>query len=156
MWWSLFAVCGALGLVAESYRGLAALRSLRQRAAQHMGYRPAGDADVRSWVADLNEATIDVRAGLARAQLVPKNCAKAALCVGALGAIAQSAALVSGMQHSGQAAAPLFFAPIVSFVGGCVGAMACAYIGRSAEAEGRRLRAEWATLIQRSTRDVAT
>jgi hypothetical protein len=153
MWWSLFAVCVALGLVAESYRQLRALRSLRQLAAAQLERRARGDGDARAGVADLNEATIDVRAGLARASIVPKSCIKAALSVGALAAIAESAGLVNGMQHA--APASWSWGPIASLLGGCVGALGCAYLGRAAEVEGRRLRADWGTLIQRSARDVA-
>jgi len=187
MGWSAFAVLVALGLVAESYRQLRALRALRGRAQLTIARRGDNVGDPRARVADLNEVTIDVRAGLALAGQVPKSCAKAALSVGALAAILQSLQLVSGVQHaallsgasgavlssasgavlssasgavlssaSGAVAeAPLFFAPIASFLGGCVGALGCAWLGRTAEAEARRLRDDWTTLIQRATRDVS-
>jgi hypothetical protein len=154
MWWSLFAGCVAFGLVAESYRQLCALRLLRQLAAPHLERRAGGGTGSREGVADLNEATIDVRAGLSSAGVVPKGCAKAALSVGALAAILQSADLVSGVQHA--APASWSWGPVASLLGGCVGALGCACLGRAAEAEARRLRDDWATLIQRAARDVAT
>jgi hypothetical protein len=154
MWMSLLAALVALGLVAESYRQLRAVRQLRERALADLGRPPPGATDTRARVADLNEATIDVRAGLAQAGLVPKSCGRAALCVGALAAILQSLDLVNGMQHAGQTESPLFFAPVASLLGGCVGALGCSWIGRAAEAEARRLRGDWAALIERATRDV--
>lgn len=154
MGWSAFAVLVALSLVAESYRQLRALRALRGRAQLELARRGDDVGDPRARVADLNEVTIDVRAGLALAGQVPKSCAKAALSVGALAAIVQSLQLMNGVQHAALAEAPLFFAPIASFLGGCVGALGCAWLGRTAEAEARRLRDDWTTLIQRATRDV--
>jgi hypothetical protein len=157
MWWTVFSLCVVSGLVHESYRRLRAVRALRQVAAPHLGrYGPqASTSDVsathqRALVADLNEATIAIGAGIARAGIVPKSCAKAALSFGALIALVQATDLVRG------ALQPLWAAPAVSFVGGCVGALGCSFIGRAAEAEARRLRADWAGLIRRSLRDVAT
>jgi hypothetical protein len=154
MWLSLLAAGVGIGLVAASYRQLLALRGLRERAAGALEGPGLGGADPRARVADLNEATIDMRAGLAQAGLVPRSCAKAALAVGALAAILQSAELLGGMQHAGQTGAPFFFGPVASFVGGCVGALGCSWIGRAAEAQARRLRDDWARLIERAARDV--
>jgi hypothetical protein len=154
MWLSLLAACVGMGLVAASYRQLLALRGLRERAAAELARPSLGGEDPRMRVADLNEATIDMRAGLAQAGQLQRSCAKVALAVGALAAIVQSAELLAGVQHAGQTESPLFFAPIASFVGGCVGALGCSWIGRAAEAQARRLRDDWGTLIERATRDV--
>jgi hypothetical protein len=154
MWLSLLAVCVGLGLWGASYRQLLVLRRLGERAAGELGRPVVVGADPRARVADLNEATIDMRAGLAQAGLVPRSCAKAALAVGALAAIVQSAELLAGMQHAGQTASPVLFAPVASLLGGCVGALGCACVGRAAEAQARRLRDDWARLIERATRDV--
>lgn len=153
MWLSLCAAVVAVGLVAQSYRQLVALRVLRERAVDELE-GPQRGGDPRARVAELNEATIDVRAGLAQASLVPRSCAKAALAVGALAAVIGSAELLSGVQHAGQAAPQLIFMPLVSFLGGCVGALVCSWIGRAAEAQARALRGDWARLIERAARDV--
>jgi hypothetical protein len=155
MWWTVFTCCVALGLVNESYRRLRAVRALWQIAEPHLeaGARvgaSAPSAPERAWVADLNEATVDIGAGLAGAGGVPKSCAKAALSLGALVALLQSAEFLQGERPA------LWVAPAASFVGGCVGALGCLFIGRAADAEARRLRATWATLIRRSARDVPT
>jgi hypothetical protein len=159
MWWTVCSYCIVLGLLAESYRQLRSVRSLWSIAAPHLAQKGergvTGEAaDPRALVADLNEATIELRAGLAQAGVVPKSCAKAALSVGALAAIVQSAALLELVQREQQQA--VWAAPVLSFVGGCVGAAGCSYIGRAAETEARRLREAWATLIRRSVRDVPT
>jgi hypothetical protein len=156
MAWTIFAVTMAIGLVTESYRRLRALRLLAARVSEELttSLEPGawagelGAEAARTRVAELNEASVDIRSGLALAGLVPRNCAKAALSIGALSAIVQSAALVGGRDGS------LFIGPALSFVSGCVGALGCAVLGRAAEERARRLRAEWATLIRRSARDV--
>jgi hypothetical protein len=154
MWWTIFALCVELGLVGESYRQLRAVRALWDIAEPHLRQRRTASpnaapsaSEARAQVADLNEATIEIGGGIARAGLVPKSCAKAALSVGALVALLESAELVRGNQ-------PLWLAPAISFMGGAVGALGCRLIGRAAEAEAQRLREEWATLIRRSVRDV--
>jgi hypothetical protein len=156
MVWTIFAVTMAIALVLESYRRLRTLRLLAVRVSAELGAREQpgagatepGATAARSRVAELNEASIDIRSGLALAGVVPRSCAKAALSIGALSAIVQSAALVGGREGS------LFVGPALSFVSGCVGALGCAVLGRAAEELARRLRAEWATLIRRSARDV--
>lgn len=153
MWWTIFSLCVVSGLVGESYRQLRAVRALWDIAGPHLRQRPAAlpsgpsTSGARAQVADLNEATIVIGGGIARAGIVPKSCAKATLSLGALVALLETAELVRGNQ-------PLWLAPAVSFMGGAVGALACLLIGRKAEAEARRLREEWATLIRRSFRDV--
>jgi hypothetical protein len=155
MWWTAFSLCVVLGLVHESYRRLCAVRALWQIAAPHLGRRAPGEPietpppEQRARVADLNEATIEIGAGITRAGMVPKSCAKAALSLGALVALLESADLVRGSEQ------PFWAAPAVSFAGGCVGALGCLLIGRAAEAEARRLREDWARLIRRSFRDVS-
>jgi hypothetical protein len=153
MWWTIFSLCIVSGLVGESYRQLRLVRALWGIAEPHLRQRRAGSSSApsasgaRAQVADLNEATIEIGGGIARAGLVPKSCAKAALSLGALVALLESAELVRGNQ-------PLWLAPAISFMGGAVGALGCLLIGRAAENEARRLREEWATLIRRSVRDV--
>jgi hypothetical protein len=100
-------------------------------------------------VAELNEATTEIGGGLARAGVVPRACAKAALSVGALGALLDGAALLEGTPT------PLA-APLLSFVGGCGAALGCLWLGRVAEHEARRLRSAWGALIRQSSRDVRT
>ncbi len=154
MWWTFFSFCSALGLVAVSHRQLVALRELQRLAALHLGRGPASGERTR--VADLNEATIDIGSGLARAGIVPRSCAKAALCGGALAAIVQSAELLGGVPSTPAAEPAVWAAPLLSFVAGCVGAAVCSYIGRLAEVQARGLRADWATLIREFVRDVPT
>lgn len=150
MWWTVFSFCVVLGLVLESRRRLLAVRALWGVAAPFLGPRSAAseEREPRAHVAALNEATLEIRSGLARAGIVPRSCAKAALSLGALVALLESAERVRG-----DGSLP-WLGPIASLVGGCVGAFGCALIGRAAEAEARRLRADWATLIRRSSRDV--
>lgn len=149
MEWALLSWCVVIGLVLESRRRLLAVRALRNVAAPFLEARPrSSEGEQRAIVAELNEATIEIGAGLALAGGVPRRCAKAALSLGALVALLEAAELVRG-----DGSRP-WLAPAVSFLGGCVGALCCAFIGRAAEAEARRLRADWATLIRRSTRDV--
>jgi hypothetical protein len=154
MAWTIFAVTMAIALVTESYRRLRALRALADRVSAEVGAGfDAGPAELRpdqarSRVAELNEASIELRSGLALAGIVPRSCAKAALTIGALSAIVQSAALIGGRDGA------LYAGPALSFVSGCVGALGCSVLGRAAEERARRLRAEWATLIRRSARDV--
>ncbi len=159
MWWTLFSLCVVVGLVVESRRRLLAVRALWAIAGPHLERRAAShrraaaeiSGEERSaQIADLNEATIEIGAGLARAGFVPRSCAKASLSFGALVALLQTADWVRG------AASSVWVAPAVAFAGGCVGALICLLIGRTAEAEARRLRGDWATLIRQSTRDVRT
>ena len=149
MGWTLFSSCVVLGLVLESRRRLLAVRALWNVAAPFLRTpraRPQpSESEQRLYVAELNEATIEIRAGLSHAGGVPRRCAKAALSLGALVALLEAAALVRG-----DGSWP-WLVPVFSFLGGCVGALGCALIGRAAEAEARRLRADWATLIRRST-----
>jgi hypothetical protein len=152
MWWTLLSSCVVLGLVLESRRRLLAVRALWDVAAPFLvgrgSPRQPSPKEQREYVAELNEATLEIGAGLARSGGVPRRCAKAALSLGALVALLDAAELVRG-----DSSRP-WLAPALSFLGGCVGALGCALIGRSADAEARRLRADWATLIRRSARDV--
>jgi hypothetical protein len=148
MWWTLLALCVLAGLLVESYRRWLAVKQL-WGVVERFRDRGAAAPDAER-IADLNEATVDVGSGLALAAVVPRSCAKASLSIGALAALIQTADLVRGD-------APLqWLSPAISFLGGCVGAFGCAVLGRAAEAEARRLRAEWAALIRRSSRDVAS
>jgi hypothetical protein len=152
MGWTLLSCCAVLGLVLESRRRLLAVRALRHLALPFLERRtrpqPASEREQRAHVAELNEATIEIGAGLARAGSVPRRCARAALSLGALVALLEAAARVRG-----DGSQP-WLAPVLSLLGGCVGALGCALLGRAAEAEAQRLRADWATLIRRSARDV--
>jgi hypothetical protein len=153
MWWTLLSSCVVLGLVLESRRRLLAVRALWDVAAPFLvgkagSPRQPSQKEQREYVAELNEATLEIGAGLARSGGVPRRCAKAALSLGALVALLEAAELVRG-----DSSRP-WLAPALSFLGGCGGALGCALIGRSADAEARRLRADWATLIRRSARDV--
>ena len=152
MWWTLLSSGVVLGLVLESRRRQLAVVALWGVAAPFLKAtaRPRrSENEQRAYVAALNEATLEIGSGLARAGGVPRRCAKAALWFSALVALVEASERVRG---DGSA----WLAPIVSFLGGCVGAFACAFIGRAAEAEARRLRSDWATLIRRSSRDVPT
>lgn len=148
--------CLVLALVGVSYRDTRATARLWEVAEPFLGAARARDGDppvaahvARARVAELNEATIEIGDGLARAGVVARACAKAALSVGALGALLDGAALL----ESG--ATPLA-APLSSFVGGCGGALGCFWLGRAAEQRARRLRAAWSALIRHSARDVKT
>jgi len=145
-----------LVLVGVSYRDLMATRRLWALREPFLatpvpldGEAEASAPAARARVAELNEATIEIGGGLARAGLVARACAKAALSVGALGALLDGAALLEG------GVAPVA-APLLSFVGGCGGALGCMWLGRAAEHEARRLRSAWSALIRQSTRDVRT
>jgi hypothetical protein len=148
MWWTLLSSCVVLGLVLESRRRLLAVRALWHVAAPFLQSPQPSAGARRAYVAELNEATLEIGAGLAQAGGVPRRCAKAALSLGALVALLEAAELVRG-----DGSWP-WLLPAFSFLGGCVGAIGCALIGRVAEAEATRLRADWGTLIRRSTRDV--
>ncbi|HTV21771.1 MAG TPA: hypothetical protein VMG12_23940 [Polyangiaceae bacterium] len=150
MWWTVLSCCVVLGLVLESRRRWLAVRSLWDIAAPFLEAREPTEQGQRAFVAELNEATLEIGAGLAQAGSVPRSCAKAALSFAALMALLESAQLVRG---DGTRA---WLGPALSLSCGCVGALGCALIGRAAEAEARRLRADWATLIRRSARDVPT
>lgn len=151
MGWTLLSSCVVLGLVLESRRRLLAVRALWGVAApflQSPRTRPEpSEGAQRVYVAELNEATLEIGAGLAHAGGVPRRCAKAALSLGALVALLEAAELVRG-----DGSWP-WLLPAGSFLGGCAGAIGCTLIGRAAEAEARRLRADWATLIRRSTHE---
>jgi hypothetical protein len=154
MGWTIFSLLVVAGLVNESHRRLRAVRALWQLAAPHLGRAApsAGGAsapDPRSKMMDLNEATIEIGAGIEGVGLVPKSCAKAALSLGVLVALLESTDLVRGAPQ------PPWAAPAISLLGGCLGALGCSLIGRAAEAEARRLRADWTALIRRSARDVS-
>lgn len=148
-------VCLVLALSAVSYRHARATRKLWDIAAPFLAResRPAQLAPTaeaaRAWVAELNEATIELGSRLGQAGVVARACAKAALALGALGALLDGAALLDGEPASA-------VVPLLSFVGGCVGAVGCFWIGRAAERDARRLRGAWDALIRQSARDVAT
>jgi hypothetical protein len=158
--WILSSMVIASLLVAFSYKRLLAVRELRRWATPHLagprrglerpsqlGSRAAGDAQAR--VAELNEATLELGFGLRDAGVLPRVCAKAALSMGAVMALMQGAQLLDG----GDTRA--WSGPLLSFAGGCAGALGCTLIGRSAELEARRLRDDWRTLIRQSTEDVS-
>lgn len=161
MLWGLLTISVVSALLAFSYRRLVEVRRLAIWAAPYLA-RPLGRAqssevtslsqgeDPRGSIADLNEATIELGFRLGEPGFVPRACAKAALFVGAMLALMQGARLLSG---AGERA---WSGPLLSLVVGCAGAVGCALIGRLAEAEARRLRDDWRTLIRRSTQDVPT
>lgn len=143
-----------LVLVGVSYRHARATSHLWALAEPFLEARTRPDVApspgaARAQVAELNEATMEIGAGLARAGVVARACAKAALSVGALGALLDGAALLEGGQTP-------VSAPLLSFVGGCGGGLACLWLGRTAEHEARRLRSAWGALIRHSARDVRT
>ena len=148
--------CLVLVLVGVSHRHTRATRRLWEVAEPFLATRAGRDGEpvppsesARARVAELNEATIEIGGGLARAGVVARACAKAALSVGALGALLDGAALLEGGATSAAA-------PLLSFVGGCGGALVCLWLGRTAEQEARRLRTAWGALIRHSARDVRT
>lgn len=161
MWWGLLTIGIVGGLLAFSYRRLLEVRRLAIWAAPYLA-RSLGAArsppdrssqtleDTRQTIAELNEATIELGFRLGEPGFVPRACAKAALFVGALLALIQGARLLSGAHEQA------WSGPLLSLVVGCAGAMGCAFIGRTAETEARRLRDDWRTLIRRSTQDVPT
>jgi hypothetical protein len=153
VFWSLSCLAGVAALLAFSYRRLLELRRWQRWAEPHLqrgrqGALAHGSADATP--EELSEATTELRWQLRQPALVPKSCAKAAFWLGAAIALMQAA------RQLGSAEARDWLAPVVSLASGCAGAMGCGLIGRMAEAEARRLRDAWNTLIRRSTRDVAT
>jgi hypothetical protein len=161
MLWGLLTVSVVAALLGFSYRRLVEVRRLATWAAPYLA-RPLGRAHsptgtssrelegTRETIADLNEATIELGFRLGEPGFVPRACAKAALFVGAMLALIQGARLLSGADEKA------WSGPLLSLVVGCAGALGCALIGRAAEAEARRLRDDWRTLIRRSTQDVPT
>lgn len=161
MLWGLLTISVVSALLAFSYRRLVEVRQLALWAAPYLA-RPLGQgrsteamssprvAAARESIADLNEATIELQFRLGEPGFVPRACAKAALFVGALLALMQGARLVSGAEESA------WSGPLLSLIIGSAGAVGCVLIGRAAEAEARRLRDDWRTLIRRSTQDVPT
>jgi hypothetical protein len=150
-------------LVGFSYRRLRALRKLARWAAPMLAEPPlrpgpfsesgpsdAPPTDLRVSIADLNEATLELGSQLDQPALVPRSCGKAALSVGVLVALMQAAPLL------GSSDVRTWAGPLISLSGGCVGALACSFIGQSAEADARRLREDWNALIRRSNKDVST
>jgi hypothetical protein len=149
-------------LVSFSYRRLQALRKLARWAEPLLAEPqerpgPLGESDphstrvdLRVSIADLNLATLELGSQLDRPAFVPRSCGKASLSVGALVALMQAAPLL------GSGDVRTWAGPLISFAGGCVGTLACSFIGQSAEVEARRLREDWNALIRRSNKDVST
>lgn len=154
MLWTSFCFFGSCALVVMSYRRLHALRAFARTTAPWLrrsamsSARGAADsemasADARVRVAELNEATIELRARVEQPALVPRGCAKVAFLLGALVSLMQAA------QALGEADSRMWVGPLGSLVGGALGALGCTHIGRVAEVEARRLRDEWSALIRR-------
>jgi hypothetical protein len=144
---TLLVACSVAALVIFSYRGLSRLRRLAHEAprnAEAVRSREAGAARV----AELNEMTVDLESLLREPAFVPRSCARAALALGTLVALIQVSQRLS-------AEAGGFAEPLLSFCCGVAGTLACALIGRWADAEARGLRNQWNALIRRSLRDVA-
>jgi hypothetical protein len=159
MLWTSFCCVGSCALIVMSYRRLHALRAFARtlapwlrRSATSSGRGAAQSevaaADARARVAELNEATIELRGHVEQPARVPRGCAKVAFLLGALVSLMQAARALE------EADSRLWVGPLGSLVGGAIGALGCAYIGRVAEAEARRLREEWSALIRRSAQDV--
>jgi hypothetical protein len=159
---TVFCLSIVVALVGFSYRHLQALKKLARWAAPLLAEPPrrpgpfneSGPSgtpmDLRVSVADLNEATLELGSQLDQPAFLPRSCGKAALSVGALVALMQAAPLL------GSSDLRTWAGPLISFAGGCVGALACSFIGQSAEADARRLREDWNALIRRSNKDVST
>ena len=148
-------------LVSFSYRRLQALRNLARWASPLLAEPPrpcepssesdpSHPVDARISIAELNLATIEIGSQLDQPAFVPRSCSKAALSVGVLVALMQAAPLL------GSGDLRTWAGPLISFVGGCVGAVLCSFIGQSAEVEARRLREDWNALIRRTNKDVST
>lgn len=162
MLWALSSLGIVSALLFFSYRRLLEVRRLARWAAPYLAgsigrsAEPSGArfgahaAEVRAAIADLNEATIELGFRLGEPGFVPRACAKAALFVGA------TLALMQGARVLNDADARSWAGPVLSLGVGCAGALGCAFIGRSAEVEARRLREDWRALIRRSTQDVPT
>jgi hypothetical protein len=152
LFWTIFCMASVIILVGFSYRALSALGEFARWAAPYLARKtsPAASGDARQDMAELNEATIELRSRLDQPAFVPRSCAKAAFSLGAL------VALMQAIQRLGGAAIGAWAAPVLSFAAGCGGAAGCWFIGRMAEDRARRLRDDWNTLIRRSARDVAT
>lgn len=148
MIWTVACLCGVAGLLFFSYRRLATLRRCERWAApllDRAGRNPPGTSSE-----EFQEATSELRWQLRAPSLVPRGCAKAAFWLGAAAALMQTA------RQLGEGDARDWLAPLISLAIGCAGALGCSFIGRTAEAEARRLREAWNALIRRSTRDVRT
>jgi hypothetical protein len=161
MAWTLLCMSVVAALVIVSYQRLLVIERLARWAAPQLRARelraphdarseagPVRERALRAKVADLNEATIELGSQLEQPALIPRSCAKACLLLGALVALIQAAEMVGGQNGGWQS-------PLVAFGAGCVGGVACSFIGRSAEVAARRLRKDWSTLIRRSTEDVS-
>ena len=148
MIWTLACLFGVAALLFFSYRRLATLRRCERWAAPLLE-RARRNAPGSSGE-ELAEATSELRWQLRAPSLVPRGCAKAAFWLGAAAALMQTA------RQLGDGDARDWVAPVISLATGCVGALGCSFIGRTAEVEARRLREAWNTLIRRSSRDVRT
>ena len=146
--WTVACLCGVAALLFFSYRRLATLRRCERWAAPYLERARRSTAVASS--DELEEATSELRWQLRTPSLVPRGCAKAAFWLGA------AAALMQAARQLGEGDARNWIAPVISLASGCVGALGCSLIGRTAEAEARHLREAWNTLIRRSTRDVRT
>jgi len=146
--WTLACLCGVAALLFFSYRRLATLRRCERWAAPLL--ERARRAAPATASGEFEEATSELRWQLRAPSLVPRGCAKAAFWLGAAVALMQTA------RQLGEGDARQWIAPVISLAIGCVGALGCSFIGRTAEAEARRLRDAWNALIRRSTRDVRT
>jgi hypothetical protein len=146
--WTVACVCGIAALLFFSYRRLATLRRCERWAAPLL--ERARQNTPGSSSEEFEEATSELRYQLRAPSLVPRGCAKAAFWLGAAAALMQTA------RQLGEGDARDWIAPVLSLATGCMGALGCSFIGRTAEVEARRLRDAWNTLIRRSTRDVRT
>jgi hypothetical protein len=155
MSWSVFCACLVAALVAFSYRRLWRLKALARWAASHVA-RPAAPGVVsgrdagaaRRGIAELNEATIELGSKLERPGAIPRSCGRASLSLGAMAALVQAAEML------GLPASKGWQAPIISLVSGGLGALACSFIGQSAESVARQIRGDWARLIRGASEDV--
>lgn len=140
-------------LVALCRRELVGLNELSLLVQRHRGVASpaATDSELseRRRIADLNEATIELRAGLGRPAWVARRCARAALAL-AVALVLTEVAVRLGEPGRSWATA------VVSVVVAAAAAVRCSAIGRSAERRAQGLRDEWNTLIRRSNEDVPT
>ena len=146
--WTMLCLCGVAALLLFSYRRLASLRRCERWAAPYLDRARPSALGMPS--PELEEATSELRWQLRAPSLVPRGCAKAAFWLGAAVSLMQVA------RQLGAGDARHWVEPVVSLLSGCMGALGCSLIGRMAEADARRLREAWNTLIRRSTRDVRT
>jgi hypothetical protein len=163
--WALGAAGGVAALLLWSLRRVRRLRS------QHCEL-PARCCEVPNGperIAELNEATLDLRELVLEPTRVPRVCGRASLSVGMLAALVELGESLT-RQTAAAGMQPLSTPPgsmqpwpmqpwswaIAALLSGVGGAVLCTSLARVAQQEAQRIDAEWKALMRRALTDVAS